>query len=47
MSKYVGKIMDEVYDEFENNYQEYDERVEYLISYCLKNYYIKQANEIQ
>ena len=23
------------------------DRLEYLISYCLKNYYIKQANEIQ
>ena len=23
------------------------DRLEYLISYCLKNYYIKQANELQ
>ena len=43
--------------EFPNGYKYYSterilipneqDRLEYLISYCLKNYYIKQANELK
>ena len=38
-NKYVGKKRIPIMDELD--------RLEYLITYCLKNYYINQANEIE
>jgi len=38
-NKYVGKRRIKIDNEID--------RLEYLISYCLKNYYIKQANQVE